>query len=156
MAPHTFEARKPAVLIPNTLKAMSAAQGSIVVRAPIGNVYRQWLRIEDFPKFMPAVKEVQKLDVGHFSIVVSLNGKRHKGVFEIMLQMPERRVAWRALAGRPSKHLVSGVVSFISRPDHSTCLIAKICPGFDGAVSRRMHRYLRNFKRFTEHLPNGC
>ena len=37
---------------------MSAAQGSIVVRAPVGDVYRQWLRVEDFPKFMPAVKEV--------------------------------------------------------------------------------------------------
>ncbi|HYT24386.1 MAG TPA: SRPBCC family protein [Candidatus Polarisedimenticolia bacterium] len=130
---------------------MSAAQGSIVVRAPIGNVYQQWLRIEDFPKFMPAVKKVQKLDVGHFSIVVSLNGKRHKAVFEIMLQVPERRVAWRALAGRPSEHFVSGVVSFTSQPDQSTCVILKICPGFDGAVSRRMHSYLRNFKRFMEH-----
>jgi uncharacterized membrane protein len=152
MARRAFEARKRAVLIFNTLKAMSAAQGSIVIRAPIGDVYQQWLRIEDFPKFMPAVKKVQKLDVGHFSIVVSLNGKRHKAVFEIMLQVPERRVAWRALAGKPSEHFVSGVVSFTSRPDQSTCVILKICPGFDGAVSRRMHSYLRNFKRFTEHL----
>ena len=134
---------------------MTAAQGSIVVRAPIGNVYRQWLRIEDFPKFIPALKEVQKLDVGHFSIVVSLNGKRHKAVFEIMLQVPERRIAWRALAGKPSEHFVSGVVSFTSRPDQSTRVILKICPGFDGAVSRRMHSCLRNFKRFMEHLPNG-
>ena len=134
---------------------MSAAEGSIVVRAPIDSVYQQWLRIEDFPKFMPAVKEVQKLDVGHFSIVVSLNGKRHKGVFEIMLQVPERRVAWRTLAGGPSEHFFSGVVSFASRPDQSTGVTLKICPGFDGAVSSWMHSYLRNFKKFIEHLPSG-
>jgi uncharacterized membrane protein len=135
---------------------MSAAQGSIVVRAPIGSVYRQWLRIEDLPKFMPAVKEVQKLDDGHFSIAASFNGKRHKGVLEIMLQVPERRVAWRVLAGKsPSRHIASGVASFTSRTDQSTCVTLKICPGFDGAVSRRMHSYLRNFKGFMEHLPNG-
>jgi uncharacterized membrane protein len=133
---------------------MSAAQGSIVVRAPIGSVYRQWLRIEDFPKFMPAVKEVRRAEGGHFSIAASLNGKRHEGVLEIMLLVPERKVAWRVLAGRPSEHFAAGVVSFTSRPDQSTCVILKICPGFDGAVSRRMHSYLRNFKRFMEHLPN--
>jgi len=133
---------------------MSAAQGSIVVRAPVGDVYRQWLRVEDFPKFMPAVKEVQKLDGWHFAIVFSFNGKRHEGVLEIMLRAPERRLAWRALAGGASNYLASGVVSFTSRPNRSTCVDLKICPGFNGSASRRVHSYLRNFKRFMEHLSN--
>lgn len=134
---------------------MSAAQGSIVVAAPIGSVYRQWLRIEDFPKFMPAMKEVRKLDGGHFAIVFSLNGQRHVGVLGIMLQVPERRLAWRALVGRTSEHFAAGVVSFTSRPDQRTCVTLKVSSSFDAAVSRRMHRYLRNFKRFMEHLPRG-
>jgi uncharacterized membrane protein len=134
---------------------MSAAQGSIVVRAPIGRVFQQWLRIEDFPKFMPAVKEVRKLDSGHFAIVAFLNGTRHEAVLEIILQVSERRLAWRALAGRPSEHFASRVVSFTSRPEQSTCVTLKICPDFNGAVSRRMHSYLRNFKRFMEHVPSG-
>jgi uncharacterized membrane protein len=133
-----------------------AAQESIMVRAPIGSVYRQWLRIEDFPKFLPVVKEAQKLDSGHFALVVSLNGKRHEGVLEIMLRTPERRLAWRALAGRASDHFASGVVSFASLPDRSTWVTLKICPGFNGAVSGRMHCYLRNFKRFMEHPSNGA
>jgi uncharacterized membrane protein len=133
---------------------MSAAQGSIVVSAPVGDVYRQWLRVEDFPKFMPAVKEVQKLDGGHFAIVISFNGKRHEGVLEIMLRAPERRLAWRALTGGASNYLASGVVSFTSRPNRSTCVILKICPGFNGSVSHRVHSYLRNFKRFMEHPSN--
>jgi uncharacterized membrane protein len=141
--------------MPNKPELISSAQGSILVGAPIGSVYRQWLRIEDFPQFMPAVKDVQKLDGGHFAIVASLNGNRHEGVLEIMLRVPERRLAWRVLAGRPSNYLASGVVSLTSRPDRSTRVILKICPGFNGSVSRRMHSYLRNFKRFMERLPNG-
>ena len=133
---------------------MRAAQESIVVRAPIGSVYQQWLRIEDFPKFMPAMKAVRKLDGGHFAIAFSLNGKRHEGVLEIMLRAPDRRLAWRALAGGASNYLASGVVSFTSRPNRSTCVILKICPGFNGSVSHRVHSYLRNFKRFMEHPPN--
>lgn len=134
---------------------MSAAQGSIVVRAPIGSVYRQWLRIEDFPKFMPALKKVQELDDAHFAIVFSLKGKRHKGVLEIMLQVPERRLSWRALVGNASEHFAAGVVSFTSRPDQSTCVTLKVSSSFDAAVSRRTHSYLRNFKRFMEHPPRG-
>src|SRR4029077_13704530 len=107
--------------MPNKPERMGGAQESIVVRAPIGSVYRQWLRIEDVPQFMPAVKNVQKVDGGHFAIVASLNGKRHEGVLEIMLRAPERRLAWRALAGRPSNYLASGVVSLTSRSDRSTC-----------------------------------
>ena len=126
-----------------------------MVRAPVGNVYRQWLRIEDFPKFMPGVVEVQKLDRGHFAVAVSLNGKRHESVLEIMLRAPERRLAWRVLAGRASNYLASGVVSFSSRPDRSTCVTLKMCHGFNGSFSRRMPSYLRNFKRFMERSPNG-
>jgi uncharacterized membrane protein len=138
----------------SSFSALSAAQGSIVVRGPIGSVYRQWVQIEDFPKFMPALKKVQKLDDGHFAIVFSLKGKRHEGVLEILLQVPERRLAWRALVGRASEHFAAGVVSFTSRPDQSTCVTLKVSSACDAAASRRMHRYLRNFKRFME-TPRG-
>src|SRR5258708_30176046 len=107
---------------------MSAAQGSIVVRAPVGDVYRQWLRVEDFPKFMPAVKEVQKLDGGHFAIVVSFNGKRHEGVLEIMLRAPERRLAWRELSGGHSNYLASRLSSFSSPPHPTTLAVLKNHP----------------------------
>src|SRR2546421_12422942 len=114
---------------------MSAAQGSIVVSAPVGDVYRQWLRVEDFPKFMPAVKEVQKLDGGHFAIVISFNGKRHEGVLEIMLRAPERRLALRGLAGGASNYFAPRVVSFTAHPHLITPVLVKICPRFKRPVS---------------------
>jgi uncharacterized membrane protein len=124
-----------------------------MVKAPIGRVYRQWLRVEDFPKFMTAVKEVQKLDANHFFIAIASNGKRHEGVLEIMLRVPERRLAWRVLAGRStSDHLATGVVSFASRSDRSTGVTLKVSSSFGGSrtVSRRVDRYLQNFKRLVE------
>ena len=78
---------------------MNTAQGSILIKAPIGSVYRRWVLIEDSPQFMSAVKEVEKLDANHFLMAVTCNGKRMEGVLEIMLRVPERRLAWRLVTG---------------------------------------------------------
>src|SRR5260370_40783147 len=122
---------------------MGAEQGEKGGRGAGGDVYRQWLRVEDFPKFMPAVKEVQKLDGGHFTIVISFNGKRHEGVLEIMLRAPERRLAWRALAGGASNYVASGVVSFTAPPNRKPRVLLKIFPGFNGSSSQRGRNCLR-------------
>jgi len=134
-------------------RPMGAAEGSTVVKAPIGTVYRQWLRFEESPKFMTAVKEVEKLDANHFLVAIAHNGKRHEGVLELMLRVPERRLAWRVLAGRScSDHLASGIVSFTPRSDRSTLVTLKVSSTFGGSgtVSRRLARYLGNFKRLLE------
>jgi uncharacterized membrane protein len=130
---------------------MTAVQGSIVVNAPIGSVYRQWLRLEELPKFIAAVKQVKKLDANHFFIAVCNKAKRYEGVLEIMLQVPERRLAWRVVARRSSSHhFATGVISFTSRSDRSTGVTLRMSSSFNGAVSRRLNRYLRNFKRLIE------
>jgi uncharacterized membrane protein len=130
---------------------MNVGEGSILVKAPVGSVYRQWLRMEDLPKFMTAVKEVQKSDRNHFFLAVAHNGQRYEGVLEIMMRVPERRLAWRVLAGKPlSGCLATGVVSFASPSDQSTSITLKVSSIFDGALSRRVDRYLHNFKRLIE------
>jgi uncharacterized membrane protein len=132
---------------------MSAAEGSILVKAQVGRVYRQWLRFEDFPKFITAVKEVRKLSANRFFIAVGYRGKRHEGTLEIMLRVPERRLAWRVLAGRsPYDHFASGVASFTARSQRSTCVTLKVSSSFGGSgtVSRRVAKYLQSFKRLVE------
>lgn len=100
---------------------------------------------------MTAMKEVQKIDARHFFIVVAYNGKRYEALLEIMLRVPERRVAWRVLAGRSSSdQLATGVVSFTSRSDGSTCVTLKISSIVNGDVSSRVNTYLHNFKRLIE------
>ena len=130
---------------------MNAVQRSIVVNAPIGSVYRQWLRLEALPKFIATVKEVKKLDANHFFIAVSNTTKRYEGVLEILLQVPERRLVWRVVArGSSSQHFATGVVSFTPRCERSTEVTLRMCSSFNGVVSRRLSRYLRNFKRLIE------
>ena len=131
---------------------MSTAQGSILIKAPIGSVYRRWLRFEDSPQFMSAVKEVQKLDANHFFTAVACNGKRMEGVLEIMLRVPERRLAWRLVAGKSRcDHVATGVTSFTSQSDRSTRVHLKVSsPAVGDDLSDRVHQYLRNFKRLIE------
>ena len=131
---------------------MSTAQGSILVNAPIGSVYRRWLRFEDSPQFMTGVKEVEKLDANHFFMTVAWNGKRMEGVLEIMLRVPERRIAWRLVAGKSHcDHVATGVTSFTSQTDRSTRVNLKVSsPTVGDDLSGRVHQYLRNFKRLVE------
>ena len=130
---------------------MNAVQRSIVVNAPIGSVYQQWLRLEDLPKFIPTVKEVKKLDANHFFIAVSNKTKRYEGVLEIVLQVPERRLVWRVVArGSSSQHFATGVVSCTSRSERITQVTLRMSSSFNGALSHGLNRYLRNFKRLIE------
>jgi uncharacterized membrane protein len=131
--------------------AMNAAQGSILVKSPVADVYKRWLEFEDYPKFISAIKRVRKLDEKHFAASLSFHGKQHDATLEIMLRIPERRLAWRTVSnGHAPDHLAAGVVSFASRPDQSTRINLKLASSFGGAVSHRVDKYLHNFKRLVE------
>jgi uncharacterized membrane protein len=131
--------------------AMDAAKGSIVVKAPVTAVYQRWLTFEDYPKFITAIKRVRRLDRNHFSASLAFNGKQHEATLEMMLRVPERRIAWRTLADQHAPdHFAAGVVSFASLFDQSTCVTLKLTSSFGGAVSSRIDRYLHNFKRLIE------
>jgi hypothetical protein len=46
-----------------------------VVKAPVAEVYRRWLVIEDYSKFVTAIKRVQKLHANRFVASLGFNGK---------------------------------------------------------------------------------
>src|SRR2546423_15407923 len=132
-------------------RAMDAAEGSIVVNAGVADVYQRWLAFEDYPKFITAIKCVRKLDTNHFVASLGFNGKQYDTTLEMMLRVPERRLAWRTLADhRAPDHLAAGVVSFASLSDQSTSITLKLTSSFGGAVSNRVDKYLHNFKRLVE------
>jgi uncharacterized membrane protein len=135
----------------NRPRTMDAAEGSIVVKAPVAAVYKRWLAFEDYPKFMTAIKRVRKLDENHFVASLAFNGKQYEARLEMMLRVPERRLAWRTLADhRAPDHLAAGVVCFASLSDQSTCVTLKLASSFGGGISNRVDRYLQNFKRLIE------
>ena len=126
---------------------MNAAQNVVVVKAPIDQVYEQWSRFEDLPKFITPLRDVYKIDDAHFSYTWHPNGDEQHGVFHIVLRIPGRRIAWRTM----SNGFMSGVVSFEQLSQEETELTLKIRSIFDPPrLSRRMGEYLRNFKRLVE------
>ncbi len=130
---------------------MNAAKGSIVIKASVVDVYQRWLAFEDYPKFITAIKRVRKLDANHFVASLGFNGKQYDATLEMMLCVPERRLAWRTLADHHAPdHFAAGVVSFASLSERSTCVTLKLTSSFGGAVSSRVDKYLRNFKSLVE------
>src|SRR5947208_9509792 len=95
-------------------RTIDAAEGSIVVKVPIADVYERWLAFEDYPKFITAIKRVRKLDANHFVASLGFNGKQYDATLEMMLCVPERRLAWRTLADRPARDpFAAGSDSFV-------------------------------------------
>ena len=126
---------------------ISAARQFVTVKAPVDRVYGQWSRIEDLPKFITSFREVQRIDETHFSYAWHPNGEENQGIFQIVLQIPGRRIAWRTI----SNGFASGVVSFEPRSHYETEVTLKIRSIFDPpSLSRRVEEYLSNFKRLVE------
>ena len=130
---------------------MESAEGSIVVNVPVADVYKRWLDFEDYPKFIDVIKRVRRLDANHFVASLTFNRKRYETMLEVLLRVPERRLAWRTMADNSAlDHRATGVVSFVSHRGQSTCVTLKLTSSLRGAVSRRVDRYLQNFKRLVE------
>jgi uncharacterized membrane protein len=126
---------------------MNAARQSVIVKAPIGQIYEQWLRVEDLPKFITPLRNVRRLDDARFSYTWHPNGNEQQGVFHIVLRVPGRRIAWRSM----SDGFMSGVVSFEPRSDQETEITLKIRSIFHPpSLSRRVEEYLGNFKLLVE------
>ena len=138
-------------VIPRSKSAASApvnaARRSIVVEVPVERAYQQWARVEDLPKFITPLRNVQRMDDTQFSYTWGPNGEEHQGVLHLVLQIPCRRIAWRIM----SNPLMSGVVSFDRRSKQETEVTLKIHSVCDPLnLSLRVEEYLGNFKRLVE------
>jgi uncharacterized membrane protein len=124
----------------------TAVDASIVVEASLSAVYRRWLRIEEYPHFIHAIKHVHKLDTTHFAMRGNLDGEPFDVVLEIILRVPERRLAWRLL----HDHLTAGVVSFVSLSGNRTQVNLRMMSSFGGVLAERVDSYLEQFKTLVE------
>ena len=148
MEPHVFKGRICAVLgLTNEPITMNAAEKSVVVNAPVAEVYERWLRFEELPKFVKSLGNVERIDNTHFSFSNIRDGKEQRGVIEVIRQIPERRIAWRTIADGVGL----GVVSFEPLSDTATEITLKLRSVFDPSISgQSADEYLRNFKQLIE------
>ncbi|MEY2495350.1 MAG: hypothetical protein QOJ45_1842 [Verrucomicrobiota bacterium] len=126
---------------------MNAAEKSIIVNAPVAEVYERWLCFEELPKFIRSLGNVQRIDDTHFSFSNVRDGKELNGVIEVIRQIPERKIAWRTIADGVGL----GVVSFEPLSDSTTEITLKLRSLFDPSISgQSAEEYLLNFKQLME------
>jgi uncharacterized membrane protein len=120
---------------------------SIVVNAPVADVYGYCSRFEGLPRFITSLRDVQKIDETHFSFTSLLESEEHKTVLQIVLRVPERRIAWQVISDKFPR----GVVLFEPLSDRRTEITVKLRSRIEPATLARVTReYLMSFKRFVE------
>jgi len=78
---------------------MGAITHSINVNAPLNEVYNQWTRFEEFPRFMDGVDEVRRESPNRLFWKAKIGGKEKKWEAEITEQIPNAKIAWRSVDG---------------------------------------------------------
>ncbi len=76
---------------------MATVEQAIDVEVPVRTAYDRWTRFEAFPEFMAGIVEVHKLDETIVHWVAEVGGRRREWDAEIVSQVPERLIEWRAI-----------------------------------------------------------
>jgi uncharacterized membrane protein len=135
---------------------MPTIEQSIEVSVPVETAYNQWTQFEEFPKFMEGVESVTQLDDTHLRWIAEIAGRKHEWKAEITEQLPDERVAWKAVDGKTN----AGVVTFHRIDDMRTKIMLQMDWEPEGAVESagaavgaddtRIRGDLKRFKEMIE------
>jgi uncharacterized membrane protein len=130
-----------------TAMDVNADHQSIVVNASAADVYSRYLKFEELPRFIPSVTKVEKISDTCFSCTSTTNGEEVTSNVDIIMRVPERRVAWHA----NSKSFPLGVTSFDPLPGGATRVTVKVRSIIEPVLlTRALRDCLRNFKQHVE------
>ncbi len=135
---------------------MSTVQQSIEVNVPIRTAYDQWTQFEEFPKFMEGVEEVRQVTATRTHWVTEIAGMDREFDAEITEQVPDKRIAWRAVDGPDQGGVVmfepvdSGTTRVTVEMDFAPEGLAEKAGDALGVVDRRVKGDLERFKDFIE------
>lgn len=120
---------------------------SIVVNAPVAEVYRRCLRFEELPRFISSITKIERIDDTRFSCAALINGQEVKSLVTITMRVPDRRIAWQDV----SDNFRVGVVSFDPLDGGTTRATVKVRSIIEPVMlTRALRNCLGNFKRFVE------
>ena len=135
---------------------METIKESIDVAVPIGTAYDQWTQFVEFPKFMEGVESVTQVDDTSLLWAAEIGGARREWVAEIVEQVPDRKIAWRATSGNGP----NGLVTFEPLGPDSTLITVEMSYEPDGLMeqlgakvgldSRQVASDLKRFKQLVE------
>lgn len=78
---------------------MSTVEETIDIAVPVSTAYNQWTQFKSFPRFMTAVRSVEQIRPNLTRWVIGSGPLRYEFDAEIVEQVPDSLVAWRASAG---------------------------------------------------------
>jgi uncharacterized membrane protein len=137
---------------------METIRESIDVAVPVSTAYNQWTQFEQFPKFMDGVESVQQTDSTHLRWVAEVSGERREWQAEIVEQVPDEKIAWRATGGEGP----NGIVTFEPLGAGSTLMTVEMSYEPEGLKetlgakvgldTRQVGEDLERFKQLVEAL----
>ena len=120
---------------------------SIVLNVPITEAYGHCCRFEKLPRFIKYLRRVDKVDDTHFCLVTFERSKQPGHILQIVLRVPERRIAWQASCSECSQ----GVILFEPLTEERTEITVKLRSTLEPAtLAPLLREYLTNFKQFVE------
>jgi uncharacterized membrane protein len=135
---------------------METIRESIEVDVPVQTAYNQWTQFEEFPQFMEGVESVKQLDDTHLLWNAEIGGKRREWRAEIVEQVPDKKIAWRA----ENDDGPNGVVEFEPLGQDKTLVNVEIAYEAEGLTeqlgskvgfdSRQVKNDLERFKNLIE------
>jgi uncharacterized membrane protein len=126
---------------------VNADRQSIVVNAAATELYRHCLQFDELPRFITSITKINKISDTCFSCTSIINGEEVTSQVEIIMRVPDRRIAWQAV----SDNFRVGVVLFDPLFGGTTKVNVKVRSITEpGMLTRALRRYLRNFKVYVE------
>ncbi|MFE6507943.1 SRPBCC family protein [Nocardioides sp. NPDC057767] len=137
---------------------MSTIQKSVQVGVPVSTAYDQWTQFESFPQFMEGVESVRQLDDKHLHWKAEIGGVTREWDAEIVDQVPDDRITWRAVEGAKNQGTVSFTEDQMSKTTNVTLRLEYEPEGMVEKtgdvlkiVDKRAEGDLERFKDFIEH-----
>ncbi len=135
---------------------METIRETIDVNVPATTAYDQWTQFEQFPKFMEGVESVTQIDDAHLRWAANVGGARREWGAEIVEQVPDEKIAWRATSGNGP----NGIVTFEPLGPDSTLITVEMSYEAEGLMeqlgakigldSRQVGADLTRFKQLVE------
>jgi len=131
---------------------------SVVVEAPIAEVYERWTDFESFPEFMEGIEEVRPIGNSRLKWKAEIAGVDKEWEAVVMEQVPEKVVSWGSVSGAFNQ----GQVHFRAASPAATEISLRIDYRPDGPVEKVgdmagvvSHRVGGDLKRFKEMIESN-
>lgn len=137
---------------------METINETVQVDVPVSTAYNQWTQFQEFPKFMDGVESVEQIDDTHLRWVAEVGGERREWRAEIVEQVPDEKLAWRAVEVNGP----NGIVTFEPLGEEKTLVTVEMSYEPEGLRetlgakigmdARQVQEDLERFKQVVETL----